>query len=305
MSPRSVVAVRDDGGMTVSEHQLPAAAPFDFTASLRFVCQFAPTAGEQQVESGRLTKALRVAGETVVAEVAAGDGSAVDVRLTGASTEATVQAALDRVRFFLSLDDDLTAFYAAAEEDAPFLAVVRRLQGYHQVKFSSPWENVAWAILSQRTPRALATQAKTALIERTGNLVELDGAVHPAFPDASQIAALSPAELVECIGNERKAGYLQGSARRWLELSEAELRVAPYDDVREQLLSLPGIGPWSSTFVLIRGLGRMDQAPPDKELLRAAARVYGQSVDETTLGRLAERYGAWQGYWAHYLRAGG
>ncbi|WP_432946265.1 DNA-3-methyladenine glycosylase family protein [Kribbella sp. CA-253562] len=292
---------------TVSEHQLTAAAPFDFTASLRFVCQFAPTAGEQQVESGRLTKALRVAGETVVAEVSAGAGSAVDVRLTTAApqTPETVEAALDRVRFFLSLDDELTAFYAAADGDEPFQAVVRRLHGYHQVKFSSPWENVAWAILSQRTPRSLAAQAKAALIEKTGNLVELDGAVHPAFPDAGQLAALSPAELVECVGNERKAGYLHGSARRWLELSEADLRQAPYEEVREQLLSLPGIGPWSSTFVLIRGLGRMDQAPPDKELLRAAARVYGQSVDETTLARLAGRYGAWQGYWAHYLRAGG
>jgi DNA-3-methyladenine glycosylase II len=292
---------------TVSEHQVTAAAPFDFTASLRFVCQFAPTAGEQQIESGRLTKALRVAGETVVAEVSAGAGSAVDVRLATArpQTPETVEAALDRVRFFLSLDDDLTAFYAAADGDEPFQAVVRRLHGYHQVKFSSPWENVAWAILSQRTPRSLAAQAKAALIAKTGNLVELDGAVHPAFPDAGQIAALSPAELVECVGNERKAGYLQGSARRWLELSEAELRQAPYEEVREQLLSLPGIGPWSSTFVLIRGLGRMDQAPPDKELLRAAARVYGQSVDEATLARLAGRYGAWQGYWAHYLRAGG
>ncbi|MEV8377869.1 hypothetical protein AB0P21_34340 [Kribbella sp. NPDC056861] len=291
--------------MSVSEHQLTVAAPFDFTASLRFVGQFAPTAGEQQIERSRLTKALRVAGSTVVAEVAAGEGDVVDVRLTGAEAAGTVEAALDRVRFFLSLDDDLTDFYAAADGDEPFRAVVRRLHGYHQVKFSSPWENVAWAILSQRTPRALAAQAKAVLIEKTGNLVELAGVTHPAFPDAEQIAELSPAELAECIGNERKAGYLHGAARRWLELSEVELRQAPYDDVREQLLSLPGIGPWSSTFVLIRGLGRMDQAPADKELMRAAARVYGESIDETALGRLAERYGAWQGYWAHYLRAGG
>jgi len=75
--------------------------------------------------------------------------------------------------------------------------------------------------------------------------------------------------------------------------------------VRDQLLGLPGIGPWSATFVLIRGLGRMEHAPPDKELLRAATRVYGHTGDEHELARLAAPYGPWQGYWAHYLRAGG
>ncbi|MBB5840858.1 DNA-3-methyladenine glycosylase family protein [Kribbella italica] len=286
--------------MTSSEHQLTAAAPFDFGLSLRFVGGFSPTAGEQQVGSGRLVKALRVGGETVLAEVSA-QGSAVDVRLTGARGDAAVEAALDRIRFFLSLDDELEDFYALADD--AFRPVVERLYGYHQVKFSSPWENVAWAILSQRTPRAVAVQAKAALIERTGNLFEADGIVYPAFPDAEQVAALD--DLAEVIGNVRKAGYLQGAARRWLDLSETELREAPYEEAKEQLLSLPGIGPWSSMFVLIRGLGRMDEMPTEKEFLRAAARVYGRALDEKELIQLSERYGPWRGYWAHYLRADG
>lgn len=312
MTGRSVVGLPDDDVMTslnrtASAHHLPAAAPFDFAASLRFVCHFAPTSGEQQVNDGVLTKALRVGGETVVAEVAASSGDGVNVRLIGAGQLGgdVVAAALDRVGFYLSLDDDLTGFYAAAAEDLPFLSVVRHLNGYHQVKFSSPWENVAWAILSQRTPRTLAAKAKAALVRAAGNELDLDGTTYGAFPDAGQIASLDLSELTACIGNDRKATYLQGSARRWLELSEPELRRAPYETVRDQLLGLPGIGPWSATFVLIRGLGRMDQAPPDKELMRAAARVYGRSVDEAALGVLADRYGSWQGYWAHYLRAGG
>ncbi|GAB2570387.1 hypothetical protein GCM10027269_27180 [Kribbella endophytica] len=245
-------------------------------------------------------KALRVGGETVLAEVSA-QGTAVEVRLTGARGDTATEAALDRVRFFLSLDDELGEFYALADD--AFRPVVERLYGYHQVKFSSPWENVAWAILSQRTPRAVAVQAKAALIERTGNLLEADGIVHPAFPDAEQVAALD--DLAEVVGNVRKAGYLQGAARRWLDLSEQELRDAPYDEAKEQLLSLPGIGPWSAMFVMIRGLGRTDELPTEKEFLRAAARVYGRALDEEALIQLSERYGPWRGYWAHYLRADG
>ncbi|MEV6282514.1 hypothetical protein [Kribbella sp. NPDC051770] len=286
--------------MTGSAHQLTAAAPFDFGLSLRFVGGFSPTAGEQRIGDGRLVKALRVAGETVLAEVSAG-GVGVDVRLRGARYDAAVDAALDRVRFYLSLDDELEEFYALADDD--FKVVVERLYGYHQVKFSSPWENVAWAILSQRTPRSVAVQAKAALIRRAGTVIEVDGGEYPAFPDAEQVAGIG--DLAEVIGNVRKAGYLQGAARRWLELSELELRTAPYDDAKEQLLALPGIGPWSATFVMIRGLGRTDEVPTEKEFLRAAARVYGRAVDEADVIQLAERYGPWRGYWAHYLRASG
>lgn len=288
-------------------HTLAAATPFDFGASLRFISRFSPTADEQRIDSAVLTKALRAGSTTVVVRVAAAGSAGVNVemRSEGPLTATVAAATLDRVGFYLSLADDLTGFYAIAAGDESFRPVMQRLYGYHQVKFSSPWENVAWAILAQRCPMAVATRAKAALTEACGNVVALDGRTYSAFPDAGQLAALAPADLLSCVGNERKAGYLHRSAQQWLTLSENELRHAPYAQVREQLLGLPGVGPWSSTFVLIRGLGRMEQAPPDKELLRAAARVYARGVDAAELARLAARYASWQGYWAHYLRAGG
>jgi DNA-3-methyladenine glycosylase II len=305
--------IAEDTGMTATDgfsarHTLTATAPFDFDASLRFVSQFSPTSGEQHIEDGVLTKALRAGGATVLVRVSAtgsGGGVAVEMRCDGQLSAAVAAATLDRVGFYLSLDDDLTEFYATAAGDAAFHPVTHRLHGYHQVKFSSPWENVAWAILAQRCPMAVAARAKAALTEACGNVTEWAGRTYGAFPDAAQLATCTPADLVSCLGNERKAAYLLGSAQRWLTLSEDELRHGPYEQVREQLLGLPGIGPWSSTFVLIRGLGRMEEAPPDKELLRAAARVYGIDIDAEGLARLATRYGPWQGYWAHYLRAGG
>lgn len=286
---------------------IAAAPPFDFSLALSFVSRFSPTAGEQRVLDGTLTKALRARNTTVGVQVAANGGDMVDVRAGCKSrlSAAAIAATLDRVEFYLSLDDDLTGFYAVAADDAPFRPVAARLHGYHQVKFSSPWENVAWAILAQRCPTAVAARAKETLVQACGNVVELSGRTYRAFPDADQVAAWTLPDLTACLGNERKASYLHRSAQRWLTLAEDELRHAPYDEVRDQLLGLPGIGPWSATFVLIRGLGRMEHAPPDKELLRAATRVYGHTVDEHELARLAAPYGPWQGYWAHYLRAGG
>lgn len=304
MSPATTIPGRRE---LVTARGLTAVPPFDFSAALRFVSRFSPTASEQRVEDGTLTKALRVEGATVGVRVTANGEDAVDVRMCGDErlTAASTAATLDRVEFHLSLGDDLAEFYAIAATDGPFRPVAARLHGYHQVKFSSPWENVAWAILAQRCLMSVAASAKTALIDASANVVELDGRTYGAFPDAAQVAAWTLPALTACIGNERKASYLHRSAHRWLTLSEDELRHGPYEEVRDHLLGLPGIGPWSATFVLIRGLGRMDHVPPDKELLRAATRVYGRTIDEQGLGRLAAPYGPWQGYWAHYLRAGG
>jgi len=295
---------------TVQEHAtvltLPATAPFDFDASLAFVHGFAPTRGEQEAGDGRLVAAMRAAGATVLASVTAatdGPGVQVSLRADGPLGADAASAAGARIAFWLSLDDDLAPFYEIARQDAAFRPVVERLHGYHQVKFASPWENVAWAILAQRTPMPVAQRAKRALVEHVGNAVDEDGRTWWAFPDAGQVAGLDRAVLAGVVGNERKAGFLHESAQRWTTFDEDLLRTAPHGTVRDLLLGLPGIGPWSASFVMIRGLGRMESVSADREMLRAATRVYGHPVDEAELAQLAEPYGTWAGYWAHYLRA--
>ncbi|WP_433469596.1 DNA-3-methyladenine glycosylase family protein [Spirillospora sp. CA-128828] len=283
---------------------LPAAPPFDLAPSLRFVCGFTPTSGEQAIREGTLTKALRARGRTVVAQIVQA-GSGVRVTLYGAEplTSDVTEAAADRVRFHLSLDDDLTGFYALGRDDPGFAPVLDRLHGYHQVKFPTPLENLVWAILSQRTPIAAAAKAKRAMFGEFGNRLTVDGAEHTAFPDFDQLVSLPERRLTELAGNQRKGGHLHGALLAWHETDEEFLRTGPYEQVKDFLLGLPGVGPWSANFVLIRGLGRMEETPVEKALLGAASRAYGRTFTEAELRKLAERYGPWQGYWAHYLRA--
>lgn len=286
---------------------LPAAAPFDFSHSLGFLRGFPATQGEQRTAAGELVKVLRVEGRTALARLeAAPDGvSGLHCRLDsdGPLDSRTVSAVGARIGFYLSLDDDLTEFYARGADDPAFAPVIGRLHGYHQVKFPSPLENLVWAILVQRTPMPVAAQAKRALADVFANRLTVDGVEHTAFPDLDQLTSLSPARLAELVGNERKARYLHGALRGWAEAGEPFLRTAAYDQVEEFLRGLPGIGPWSASFILIRGLGRIERAPIDESLRRSVASVYGESPTDAGLRALAARYGAWQGYWAHYLRA--
>lgn len=286
---------------------LDARAPFDFALSLRFVERFAPTSDEQHVGSGVLTRAIRVGDAPVLARLRARDDGGDGVLATLLSSEPlpaqAVAAAADRLGFMFSLSDDLATFYAVAADDTAMAPVIAALHGYHQVKFASPWENVVWAILAQRVPAVVARRAKAAIVAAVDDAIVDGGRTYAAFPSADQLAGWDEDAFRRHVPAGRKAAYLHGTTQLWRQVGEDFLRTAPDDRVREFLLSLPGIGPWSASFVLIRGLGRMDEVPTEAELLRAASRRYGVEVDAEQAVRIAEPYGRWRGYWAHYLRA--
>jgi len=285
-------------------------APFDFAQTLRFVGAFTPAAGEQTTDGGTLRKAVMIQRRPVVFTVRS-SGSIeqphLDYSLATAApiTTEVERAAVDRIRFCLSLDDDLQSFYAAVRASDPaFQPVMHRLYGFHQVKFLTPFENACWAVLTQRTPMAVARTFKRALVARYGASLAVEGQEYWAFPEAEALATAGRDELAALLHNKRKGAYLRAVADAFATIDESWLRAADYERVREWLLAIDGIGAWSASFVLIRGLGRMDAiATPEKELLTAARSVYGPDMTPESLSRLArDVYGENAGYWSYYLR---
>ena len=289
--------------------ELRPTAPFDFGQSLAFLDGFPLMRGDTTIADGALSRAVVVDGATVVFRVESRgtiDEPLLHCTLCAerAITDAVREAALDRIAFFLSIADDVTPFYAIGREDTAFAPVIARLYGYHQAKFLTPFDNAAWAILSQRTPMAAARKTWDALTERYGSRVTIDGQTYRAFPTAELLATVNPDDLLAILPNLRKAPYLHAAARAFDDVDEIWLRAAPYDDVRAWLLRIPGIGEWSATFVLTRALGRMERHAGEDALLRAAAKVYGPAASTPEgFQEVARRYGQYQGYWAHYLRA--
>lgn len=301
--------------MHTTEHTIAAVAPFDFAKSLAFVGEFPATQGEQNLDTRAMTKALRVSGQTVVFVLrSTGTEDKPEVTTTFHSAKKLSQddeaAVLDRIRFFLSLDDDLRPFYAIAEKDQPFRdTILKSLYGYHQVKFLTPFENAAWAVLTQRTPIPVAQKIKQALGAAYSEPLEVDDISYSAFPEPADFLPIDAERLGALVGNERKTSYLRAVIEAFADVDEDFLRHGPEDDVKTWLTTIKGIGDWSAAFVMIRGLGRMESALIDeedslftKEMLRATRGVYGAMTFEQ-LQRKAAEYGKWQGDWAHYLRA--
>ena len=294
--------------MFESQGVLAAQPPFDFTKSLAFLEMFGPSKGDFTQDATTHTRALMIDGQTLVFRLRAReDAPGIAYTLYSASpvTDAVCAVVEDRIRFFLSLDVDLTPFYALADDDPAFAPIVQRLYGYHQVLFLTPFENAVWAILSQRNLMAISSKMKAALIERYGGEHVVDGQTYRAFPEPAQIMDADHDEIRAVIGHAEKGGRLPGLARAFDSMDELWLRDAPYDQVEAWLKSIRGIGDWSARFVLLRGLGRVERIPRDEKRLQGAvAKGYGliHATDED-VQRLGAPYGEWIGYWAHYLRA--
>jgi len=286
--------------------------PFNFDKSLNFLGVFMPTKQEQTISSHTLTKAISIDGQTIVFQlisIGTTENPQLEYTLFSAQpiTEETQNAVVERMTFFLSLEDDLQPFYRIGQEDVDFSPIIELLYGYHQVKFLTPFENACWAVLTQRNPMKIAQKTKQVLIEKYGNHLEVNENVYWAFPEPIQIVVADESELLKVIRNDQRTEFLIATARAFSEVNEEFLKTAPDEEVEAWLRNIKGIGEWSATFIMVRGLGRMERIPlTETRLLEAASKVYGhgEEMSRDDLKCLAERYGSWQGYWAHYLRVG-
>jgi len=213
----------------------------------------------------------------------------------------------DRLSSMLSLADDLGPFYALAGRDPQFQPIMQSLFGYHPVRFQSGFEAAVWAILSQRNRMATARNMYRNLVRSFGHRAEVDGITCWAFPEPEELAGCSEGDLAMVARNLRRGEFLIDAARAFAMVPPGFLASAEHEEVEEWLRGINGIGPWSASFVLWRGLGRSQTVPlPDRPFLEAASRVYGDGVtlSDAEVLRIARRYHPWQGYWAHYLRIG-
>lgn len=284
---------------------LGAAAPFDFEKSLSFIGDFLPTHGEQTMINGAFTKAILMDGYTVAFRLTnSGTIDAPSVGYTLCSKqqlpEKVKQAIVERMGFFLSLDDDLSEFYAIGGTDRHFAPIIEKLYGLHHVKFLTLAEISCWAILTQRVAIPIAAKIKHAIVERYGDSIEVDGQVYRAFPELARLAEVGVEEWQELIHNERKARSMSEVMKSLNGIDEEFFRTAPSEEVETWLRNLKGIGEWSAAFILLRGEGRMEQMLLNsKPFLTILPKVYGK---DETMESLSRKYGDTFGYWGYYMR---
>jgi DNA-3-methyladenine glycosylase II len=173
----------------------------------------------------------------------------------GAACPALFEAMLWRM---LGLSQDVRAFEQRYQNHPQLGALLARQVGLRVPVAASPFEALTWAITGQQISVAVAVSLRRKLIIAAG--VRHSGGLL-CYPAAPQVAALSLQTL-------RQAGFSASKSQTLLTLSglivdnqlplDAWLQSLPIELMRQRLLAVRGIGPWTLDYSLLRGFGWLD-----------------------------------------------
>src|SRR5437660_4649773 len=189
------------------------------------------------------------------------------ISVVGQSLTPKIAAAvMAQVRHVLSLDLDLTPFYAVAAED-PDLAWVLTGAG-RMVRSPTVFEDVVKTICTTNTSWGGTTRMVNALVEHLGEEAPGAPASGPfgrAFPTPPAMAGAPPTFYKKVVGAGYRAAYLKTLAtdvtkgRVDLErLGTVSRNELPDDDVARHLQALPGVGPYAAAHIMLM-LDRYDR----------------------------------------------
>jgi AraC family transcriptional regulator of adaptative response / DNA-3-methyladenine glycosylase II len=208
-------------------------------------------------------------------EVAPGDGVvAATLRLADARDLAPAVA---RLRRLLDLDADPQAVDGLLAADRFLSASVSAYPGVRLPRALDGFEAAVRAVVGQQISVA---GARTVL----GKLCR-DG----LFPTPAELLELPDGAFAMPV---RRRETLKALARADLDLSPG----ADREQTRSALLEVPGIGPWTADYVLMRALGDPDILLPTDLGTRHGAAALGLPTDPVALTAHAERWRPWRSY---------
>ena len=282
-------------------------ADFDFGWALRFLAARTVPALEA-IANGEYRRSVRVDGRPltlVLREVTPnGDrpGRARRRLLVSARPRVAPAVLEGAVRRMFDLDVDLTRFRRLARSDSILGSVVSRRSGIRLPQLLDPFEGITRAILGQQVSVAGASTLTDRLVRLFSRPVpRARGTPFFAFPTPADVADAG-ADRLRALGLTRtRAVTLAGVAREIAAgaLNLERLRGVPAADAQAALEALPGIGPWTASYVRMRALGDRDAFPgADLGVIKALAAA---GIPRTDIATVAERWRPWRGYATLYL----
>lgn len=195
---------------------------------------------------------------------------------------------LRRVRRLFDLDADSTVIDAHLSADNLLGPRVRAAPGLRVPGAWDGFETAVRAVLGQQVSVARATRLAELLVDRYGS---------GAFPSPSSLAVANPAE----IGLPGKRG--EAIRRLAAEVESGSLQLDESVDSRElteRLRALPGIGPWTASYIALRVAKDPDAFPESDWGVLKALRTTPAGAR-----RRARDWSPWRGYALMHLWHGG
>ena len=247
--------------MAHTRHELTVVAPFRLDLTVSALRRLSTNMVDVLTPDGAYVRVLGSARAPVFVRVAQTRPTVLTVILEGSPGEHAHALAL--VRRILGVDRELASFNRAAKR-IPWLApLAHRMLGVKPPRYPTLWEACVNAIVFQQLSLYAASAIMRRLLLALATPFEREGLALYQFPsiehvleakdDIGRAAGLSASKLATL----RRVGEALASGA----LDETMLEECASPDAAALLQQIKGIGPWTATVILLRGLGRLDVFP--------------------------------------------
>src|SRR5689334_2580563 len=284
---------RGNGALSL---RLPVRTPFAYEGLFGHLAASA-VPGVEEARDGRFRRTLRLAnGNGIVSLTPQPDHVQCEIMLDDFRDLA---AAIARCRRLLDLDADPEAVVDALGADPDLSALVAKAPGQRIPRTVDEQELAVRVVLGQQVSlKAARTHAGRIALAYGQPIADPNGGLSLAFPAVEHLAEIDPAHLAFPKSRQQSLINLIGAMADGDVVLDAG---CDWNTAREQLLALPGVGPWTAEVIAMRGLGDPDAFPASDLGLRLAAEQLGLPSDERSLVARGARWRPWRSYATQYL----
>ena len=284
---------------------LPIPKEFSFTETLRFL-----TRNEKEclhtVKGETVFKVLEIDEELVLFSTNFLDSSLQITIHTSNSSNKTIAFIKKYVQNWFDLEANLTDFYKTAQNDDVLANLCQRFHGLRMVGMPDLFESLVWSIIGQQINLNFAYSLKERLVKNFGKSLAHNGKELYALPTPERLASLSIEDFQPHQFSRSKAQYILNISRAFAkgELSQKELEKLPFDEIREKLVKIKGVGNWTANYSMMKSLKNYDAFPvEDVGLHNAIKTQYGLEGKPSieTLNLMAKKWSGWKGYATFYF----
>ncbi|WP_130288692.1 DNA-3-methyladenine glycosylase 2 family protein [Pseudonocardia sediminis] len=285
--------------------RLPYRDPFDPHGLLAFF-DARTVDGVESVRDGTYRRTLRLphGPATVALDLVSARGAvAATLRLTDLRD---LGPAVARLRRMLDLDADPEAVDAVLGADPALAPSVAAVPGIRLAGSVDGAETAVRTVLGQQVSVAAARTAAARMATVLGDPLPAELGSPAGDRDEPSLLFPTPATIAE-----RGHEVLTGPARRvstvigvCAAIASGTLVLDPGrdpDELRAELVALPGVGPWSAGYLAMRVLGDPDELLASDLAVRRGAEALALPGDATGLHARSARWSPWRSYAATHL----
>jgi len=220
------------------------------------------------------------------------------------------------IKSYFRLDDDLSNILQTLNKDAEINKAIRQFNGLRIVR-QSIWDCLISYVCATNASIAVIENMLRNLSEKFGDEIIVNGNAFFSFPKVKKLAKASVNEIKRCNVGYR-AQYLSEIAKQVENNPNLleELRNSDYLELKDELRSLPGVGPKVADCVSLFAFDKLEAFPIDVWIRRVIYQIRGAAIprtkdgteksltvsEYTELSSFARRhYGKFAGYAQEYL----